>query len=49
MKYLYAAYIATWVIHIGYLFILTSGYKKVAEEAKELRSQTSAPGGQRDR
>jgi hypothetical protein len=39
MKYLYAAYVATWVIHIGYLFILTSGYKKVAEEAKELEKK----------
>jgi len=36
MKYMYAAYIVTCVIHIGYLFILTKGYKQVADEAKEL-------------
>jgi hypothetical protein len=39
MKYMYAAYIVTWVIHIGYLFILTRGYKRVVEEAKELEKQ----------
>jgi hypothetical protein len=39
MKYMYAAYIVTWVIHIGYLFVLTRGYKRVAEEAKELEKQ----------
>jgi hypothetical protein len=40
MKYMYAAYAATWLIHIGYLFILTRGYKRVAEEAKELEKIT---------
>ena len=39
MKYLYAAYIATWLIHMGYLIILTNGYKRVAEEAKELEKK----------
>jgi hypothetical protein len=39
MKYMYAAYIVTWVIHIGYLWILTRGYQRVTEEAKELEKQ----------
>jgi hypothetical protein len=36
MKYMYAAYIVTWVIHIVYLAVLSRGYKRVAEEAEEL-------------
>ena len=36
MNYLYAAYIATWLIHIGYVLTLTRRYNRLKEEAKEL-------------
>ncbi len=36
MNYLYAAYIIVWVVLIGYIVILSRGFKKVAEEMKEL-------------
>jgi len=33
------AYIATWAIHIGYLVIVSSGFRMLAKELRELRSQ----------
>jgi hypothetical protein len=36
---LIVAYIATWGIHIGYLLIVSSGFRKLATELRELRSQ----------
>lgn len=33
------AYIATWAIHIGYLLVLSSGFRKLAKEVHELRSR----------
>lgn len=33
------AYLATWAIHIGYLLILSGGFRKLAKELRELRSQ----------
>ena len=33
------AYIATWGIHIGYLLILSGGFRKLARELRELRSR----------
>ena len=33
------AYIATWGIHIAYLAVLSSGFRKLANELRELRSQ----------
>jgi len=36
MSYLYAAYIIVWVVLIGYIGILTMGFRKLAEEVKEL-------------
>ena len=36
MKWVYAAYTATWIIHIGYLLILTRGYRKLREDVQEL-------------
>jgi hypothetical protein len=33
------AYIATWSIHIGYLLILSSGFRKLAKELRELQSR----------
>jgi CcmD family protein len=37
MNYLYAAFCATWIIHILYLISLTRGYARVNEEIKELK------------
>ena len=39
MKFLYAAYAATWIIHILYLGYLTRAYGRVREEINELRRQ----------
>jgi hypothetical protein len=39
MKYLYAAYIVTWVIHIIYLGILFSGIAKLRREAEDLEQR----------
>ena len=33
------AYIATWAIHIGYLLILSSGFRKLGKEVRELQSR----------
>jgi hypothetical protein len=33
------AYLATWAIHIGYLLILSSGFRKLTRELRELRSR----------
>jgi len=33
------AYIATWGIHIGYLLILSGGFRKLARELRELWSR----------
>ena len=37
MNYLYAAYIATWVIHIGYLLWMTRGYSRLRDEMKDFQ------------
>jgi CcmD family protein len=37
MKYLYAAYVATWVIHISYLIYLSRKAARLRREAEELR------------
>ncbi|MGE0405213.1 MAG: CcmD family protein [Candidatus Korobacteraceae bacterium] len=39
MNYLYAAYAATWIIHIGYLLYLTRAFQKVKEEIEELNRE----------
>lgn len=36
VKFLFAAYIATWVIHGGYLATLVSRYRRVKRERDEL-------------
>ena len=36
MKYLYAAYIATWLIHIGYLTNLFFRYRKLQREIEDI-------------
>jgi len=33
------AYIATWGIHIGYLLILSGGFRKLAKELRELQTR----------
>jgi CcmD family protein len=37
MNYLYAAYTATWVIHITYLATLVRRYSKLRREIAELK------------
>lgn len=37
IKYMWAAYIATWVIHIGYLLYLSARAKRIRQEAEELK------------
>ena len=39
MSYLYAAYIATWAIHIAYLAILVRRYTRLRKEIDELRGK----------
>ena len=36
MKFLYAAYAVTWIVHLSYWAWLRRGYKQVREELKEL-------------
>jgi CcmD family protein len=36
IKYLFAAYAATWLIHLGYLAILARGFKQVRKELEEV-------------
>jgi CcmD family protein len=38
IKFLYAAYTATWVIHVVYIVSLVRRYAKVREQRKELKS-----------
>jgi hypothetical protein len=35
MKFLYAAYAATWVIHITYLALLSRRYRRLRDEMQE--------------
>lgn len=39
MNYLYAAYIATWAIHIGYLSTLVRRYARLRSEIAELKTR----------
>lgn len=39
MTYLFAAYIATWVIHIAYLGYLARGYARLKSEIEELKKK----------
>ena len=34
---LYIAYAATWIIHVGYLLLLTAKARKLREEARDLQ------------
>jgi CcmD family protein len=40
MNFLYAAYTATWLIHITYLSVLVRRYKRLQGEIEELKGQT---------
>lgn len=37
MNFLYAAYTATWIIHIAYLVVLVQGYRRLRNEIDELK------------
>jgi CcmD family protein len=39
MNYLYAAYIATWAIHIGYLITLLRRYARLRNEIAEFKTR----------
>jgi CcmD family protein len=41
MNWVYAAYTATWIIHIAYLVILTRGYQRAKEEIEELKGESA--------
>ncbi len=37
MKFLYAAYAVTWVIHFAYIGWMSRGYRRIKEELQELK------------
>ncbi len=39
MKYLYAAYAATWIIHSGYLCTLAIRYARLKREMKDFKAR----------
>jgi hypothetical protein len=39
MKFLYAAYLATWLIHIAYIGILVRGIARLRGESAELEKK----------
>jgi CcmD family protein len=39
MNFLYAAYAATWIIHISYLGILARRYRRLQREIEELQKK----------
>ena len=39
MKFLYAAYAITWLIHIGYLATVAERYKRLRREVEELEKK----------
>ena len=41
VKFLFAAYIATWLIHGAYLTHLVRSFKRLRRELKELRQRQS--------
>jgi CcmD family protein len=42
LKFLYAAYAATWIIHISYLSILVLRYARLRDEIKDLKKNSPA-------
>lgn len=47
MRYLYAAYLATWVIHLAYLGFLVRGIARLRAQASELSDEVSPKTGER--
>lgn len=39
MKFLYVAYVATWLIHISYLAFLSRRYRRLRDEMQEFRKK----------
>jgi CcmD family protein len=39
MRYLYAAYAATWIIHLTYIGILGMRYRRLKGEMKDLKAR----------
>lgn len=39
MKFLYAAYAATWIIHMSYLALLSRRYRRLRDEMQELHKK----------
>ena len=39
MSYLYAAYLATWVIHAGYLLTLVARYHRLKKDMDEMKNR----------
>jgi len=39
MSYLYAAYIVTWLIHLGYIGTLVQRYSRLRREMQELERE----------
>jgi hypothetical protein len=39
MNFLYAAYTATWIIHITYLGTLVRSYRRLSREIEELKKK----------
>ena len=39
MKFLYAAYVVTWLVHLSYLGILSRGYRRLRAEVDEAEKQ----------
>jgi CcmD family protein len=39
MKFLYAAYVATWLVHLAYLGMLTRGFARLRQEIRDLKKQ----------
>jgi CcmD family protein len=44
MNYLYAAYTATWIIHVTYLVILVRRHQRLRQEIDELKKAKRASG-----
>ena len=40
MNFLYAAYAATWLIHIGYLASLVARYRRLRKEIQEINRRS---------
>jgi hypothetical protein len=44
MKWVYAAYTATWIVHIAYIVILTRGYQRAKQDIEELNRESGQAG-----